>query len=662
MPDAAPDSPLQQAAVTAAAKDDGFNWGYDPFHYTTPEGSYATDPQGTTRILEYREMVQALKQTELGVVVDVVYNHTAAAGQADTSVLDQVVPGYYQRLLEDGSLATSTCCANTATEHVMMQKLMVDSVVTWATAYKVDGFRFDLMGHHSKQNLLDVRAALDGLTVAADGVDGKKIYVYGEGWNFGEVADDARFEQATQANMAGTGIGTFNDRLRDGVRGGGPFDDNPRVQGFGSGLLSDPNGDAVNGDEAAQRDRLLLGMDQVKVGMAGNLAGYTFLDRTGAIVTGAGVDYNGSPTGYTADPQENILYVSAHDNETLFDSLAFKLPQGTPMADRVRAQQLSLSTVALGQGVSFFHAGTDMLRSKSLDRNSYDSGDWFNTLDFSYESTNFGVGLPPAPDNEAKWDYMRPLLEDPSVKPARADIEASVERFRDLLEVAGSSPLFSLTTAEQVQQKLTYLDGSEVPGLIVMHLDDTVGEPVDPALDRVVTVINATDAEQVWTAEALADAGLVLSPVQAGGADPVVKQATFTSGTFTVPARTTAVFVEPTTLTVDVTARGVVNPRSRGAISFTVLSEPGFAPVTDVVVDTLRFGVTGQEDSVVGCEAVRDLNRDGVRDLACTARVPLTGVAPGDTELLLTGTTTAGARLEGTVEIRTIPTGKGPRS
>ena len=220
--------------------------------------------------------------------------------------------------------------------------------------------------------------------------------------------------------MAGTGIGTFNDRLRDAVRGGGPFDEDPRAQGFGSGLLSDDNGarylkgdlkgQPVNGDEVAQRDELLLSMDQIKVGMAGNLAGYTFVDRNGETVTGADVDYNGSPTGYTADPQENILYVSAHDNETLFDSLAFKLPQGTSMADRVRMQQLSLSTVALGQGVSFFHAGTDMLRSKSLDRNSYDSGDHFNALDFSYESNNFGVGLPPARDNESKWSYMTPLL------------------------------------------------------------------------------------------------------------------------------------------------------------------------------------------------------------------------------------------------------------
>jgi hypothetical protein len=206
------------------------------------------------------------------------------------------------------------------------------------------------------------------------------------------VANDARFVQATQLNMAGTGIGTFNDRLRDAVRGGGPFDENPRVQGFGSGCCPTRTATPVNGDEAKQRADLLLDMDQIRVGMAGNLRDYTFVDRTGKTVKGSEVDYNGSPTGYTADPQENVLYVSAHDNETLFDSLAFKLPQGTSMADRVRMQQLSLSTVALGQGVSFFHAGTDMLRSKSLDRNSYDSGDHFNVLDFSYGTNNFGVG------------------------------------------------------------------------------------------------------------------------------------------------------------------------------------------------------------------------------------------------------------------------------
>ena len=245
-----PASTEQQACVMAVADTDGFNWGYDPWHYTVPEGSYATDPNGAPRTLEFRQMVKALNEAGLRVVMDVVYNHTNASGQAAKSVLDRVVPGYYHRLNADGAVETSTCCQNTATEHAMMEKLMVDSVVTWAKQYKVDGFRFDLMGHHSKANMLAVRHALDELTPTRDGVDGSKIYLYGEGWNFGEVANDARFEQATQANMAGTGIGTFNDRLRDAVRGGGPFDGDPGIQGFGSGLSYDPNGNPINGTPA----------------------------------------------------------------------------------------------------------------------------------------------------------------------------------------------------------------------------------------------------------------------------------------------------------------------------------------------------------------------------------------------------------------------------
>ncbi|MBM4796524.1 DUF3372 domain-containing protein, partial [Streptomyces sioyaensis] len=220
----APDSERQQDCVTKTAARDAYNWGYDPLHYTVPEGSYASDPEGTARTVEFRRMVQGLNGAGLRTVMDVVYNHTAASGQDPHSVLDRIVPGYYQRLMDDGSVATSTCCSGTATEHTMMGKLVVDSVVTWAKEYKVDGFRFDLMGHQPKANILAVRKALDALTPAKDGVDGRSVILYGEGWNFGEAANDARFVQATQKNMAGTGIATFSDRARDAVRGGGPFD------------------------------------------------------------------------------------------------------------------------------------------------------------------------------------------------------------------------------------------------------------------------------------------------------------------------------------------------------------------------------------------------------------------------------------------------------
>jgi pullulanase-type alpha-1,6-glucosidase len=538
-----PASEEQQACVSAIAAKDGFNWGYDPLHYGTPEGSYSTNPEDATRTLEFREMVAALNKAGARVIQDVVYNHTSGAGQNSVQNLDRIVPGYYHRLNPDtGTVETSTCCANTATEHAMMGKLMTDTLVSLAKTYKLDGFRFDLMGHHSKQNLLDVRAALDKLTLQKDGVDGKNIYLYGEGWNFGEVANNARFEQASQLNMAGTGIGTFTDRLRDAVRGGGPFDDDPRVQGFASGLFTDPNASPANGSADAQLQSLLLAQDQIKVGLTGNLAGYTFTDRTGATVKGSDVPYNGQPAGYTQDPQEAITYVEAHDNETLFDALAFKLPQATTMAERIRMQHLALSTTALGQGVSFWHAGTEALRSKSLDRNSYDSGDWFNAMDHTDAGNGFGKGLPPITDNGSKYQFMKPLLEDPALKPTTAELAIARAGAAELLKIRKSSPLFHLGTAELVQQKISFPLGgpSQTPGVIVMKIDDTVGTDIDPALKGLVVVFNASD--EATTQSLPGTAGYALHPVQANGTDAVVKTASFKAGNFTVPARTVAVF------------------------------------------------------------------------------------------------------------------------
>jgi pullulanase-type alpha-1,6-glucosidase len=539
-----PDSEQQQACVGQVKDADGYNWGYDPFHYNVPEGSYATNPDGPARTRELRQAVAGINHAGLRVVVDVVYNHTPAAGTNRYSVLDQIVPGYYQRLLEDGTVANSTCCANTAPEHLMMGKLVVDSVVLWARQYKVDGFRFDLMGHHPKANMLAVRKALDELTVQRDGVDGKRILLYGEGWDFGEVSGNQRFEQATQRNMAGTGIATFSDRLRDAVRGGGPFDANPRLQGFGSGLYTDPNGDPVNGSETDQRNRLLYYHDVVQLGLAGNLRSYTFTASDGRTVTGEQVDYNGSPAGYTAAPAEAVTYVDAHDNEILYDALAFKLPQGIAAADRSRMQTLSLATTVLGQGTGFVAAGSDLLRSKSLDRNSYNSGDWFNAIRWNCRSGNgFGHGLPPAADNADKWPYARPLLADPALVPDCGEITASAERYADLLAVRWSSPVFALPTAEEVQRRLAFpLAGpAATPGVITMTLD---ARGVDRRWKSIVVVFNATPQQQTQRVDALAGARIALHPVQAKGADAVARRARFDAGTFTVPPRTVAVFVQ----------------------------------------------------------------------------------------------------------------------
>ncbi|MET9900842.1 pullulanase-type alpha-1,6-glucosidase [Streptomyces sp. NPDC006446] len=529
----AADSEKQQECVAKTAAKDAYNWGYDPYHYTVPEGSYATDPDGTRRTVEFRDMVKSLNEDGLRVVMDVVYNHTAASGQADTSVLDRIVPGYYQRLLADGSVANSTCCANTATENAMMGKLVVDSIVTWAKEYKVDGFRFDLMGHHPKANILAVRKALDALTPAKDGVDGKKIILYGEGWNFGEVADDARFVQATQKNMAGTGIATFSDRARDAVRGGGPFDSDPGIQGFASGLYTDPNSSTSNGTPAEQKARLLHYQDLIKVGLTGNLAGYRFTDSAGKEVKGSEVDYNGQPAGYADAPGDALAYADAHDNESLFDALTYKLPATTSAADRARMQVLAMATATLSQGPSLSQAGSDLLRSKSLDRNSFDSGDWFNAVHWNCQDGNgFGRGLPPATDNASKWPYATPLL--PSVKVGCGQIDGASAAYQDLQRIRTGESVFSLSTAGQVQSTLSFpLSGKdETPGVITVRLGD------------LVIVFNATPEKQEQTVGSQAGKAYALHPAQASGADPIVKSSSYAekTGTFAVPARTVAVF------------------------------------------------------------------------------------------------------------------------
>ncbi|CAM5675408.1 MULTISPECIES: pullulanase-type alpha-1,6-glucosidase [Streptomyces] len=532
------DSERQQECVGKVAGRDAYNWGYDPFHYTVPEGSYASDPDSPrARTVEFRRMVQGLNGAGLRTVMDVVYNHTAASGQGALSVLDRIVPGYYHRLLDDGSVATSTCCANTAPEHLMMGRLVVDSIVTWAKQYKVDGFRFDLMGHHPKANILAVRKALDALTVAKDGVDGKAIVLYGEGWNFGEVANDARFVQATQRNMAGTGIATFNDRSRDAVRGGGPFDADPRVQGFASGLYTAPNPSPANGTPADQRARLLHYQDLIKVGLTGNLAGYTFTDTSGRTVKGSEVDYNGAPAGYAAAPGDALAYADAHDNETLYDALAYKLPQPTSPADRARMQVVALGVAALSQGPALSQAGSDLLRSKSLDRNSFESGDWFNALHWDCRDGNgFGRGLPPAADNKDKWPYARPLLADPALRPGCTEITAASAAYRDLLRIHAAEPVFGLGSAAAVQEALSFpLSGTaETLGVVTMRLG------------KLVVVFNATQHRQVQRVPALAGQRYGLHRVQARGADPVVKAASYEkrTGTFAVPGRTVAVFAE----------------------------------------------------------------------------------------------------------------------
>ncbi|HEY0992206.1 MAG TPA: pullulanase-type alpha-1,6-glucosidase, partial [Kofleriaceae bacterium] len=544
IPDAAPDSEAQQAAVAAVRDQDCFNWGYDPFHYTSPEGSYATDAgDGASRIREMRAMVMALHDAGLRVGMDVVYNHTSASGQSDRSVLDRAVPGYYHRLSATGDVEHSTCCENTAAENLMMGKLMIESVVTWATQYDIDSFRFDLMSFHPRPLMEQLKARVDAAT-------GRDIFVIGEGWNFGEVANGARFVQASQLSLNGSGIATFSDRARDFIRGGGPFDGGQSLvqnQGFVNGEFYDDNG---SGGGKTRADLLRAG-DLVKVGLAGSIRDYRLVTSTDQTLELQQIDYFGQPAGYVSDPQEVVNYMENHDNQTLFDNNVYKLPLSTSREDRARVQLLAAALTAFSQGVAYFHAGVDTLRSKSMDRNSFNSGDWFNRLDWSYTDNNFGAGAPLASDNGDNWPIIKPLLANPAIKPAPADIRWTRDAFRDLLEIRASSPLFHLPTAAEIKQRLVFYNtgSAQEPTVIAAHID---GRGLDRHLghadDDLIYLVNVDRTAHTLTIAAEKDKRYRLHPVHrrfdATDRRPATSAAyDRATGAFTIPPRTAVVFV-----------------------------------------------------------------------------------------------------------------------
>lgn len=504
--------------VVEALKDiDGYNWGYDPVLFNVPEGSYATDPQGTARILEIRRMFQSLHEMGLRVVMDVVYNHTSDEGaDGDFSVFDRIVPGYYYRRHPiTGSIERASCCSDTAAEKAMMAKFIEDSTVFWADNYKVDGFRFDWMSLHPTSVMQDTLAAVQAVD--------PDTYIYGEGWGPGSGSAPDTFELSTQNNMAGTGIGTFNDRMRDPLRN----------------LHISSGGD----------------LTRLRAGLAGNLAEYQLVLDSGVTVEA------GSQGAYTADPQESINYASVHDNMTLWDHMnqGGVLPEGadTTTTNRVRMSVQAHSLVLLSQGVPFVHMGGDLLRSKSLTHNSYNSGDWYNYVDFTKASNNWNKGLPlegPADD------VVREAVADENARPSGEQIEHASTLFNEFVQISASSPLFSLQDAVDVVDRVGFhnIGKTAVPNLIVMSIDDGVGEvtnsagearaDLDPNVDAIVVVFNgSTEAQSISVRTA---SGFALHSVQQSSADSVVQGASFEApmdsdgGTFTVPALTTAVFVK----------------------------------------------------------------------------------------------------------------------
>lgn len=496
------DSPLPQEEIGRVKALDSWNWGYDPFHYFAPEGSYAVKTFGGERVREFRELVAGLHRKGLRVVIDIVFNHTFASGLARESVLDKLVPNYYYRMDAAGQVRNTSCCSDTASERWMMEKLMRDSVESWRAHYKIDGFRFDLMNLHGVATMEHLR----------DDIRAKdpSILLYGEAWPFGSLLERDPREAYTMANSYGRSIGVFNDRFRDAARGGTTDHKEKSDQGFLTGLYYDFNHEPSNKntplDANGQRDKLLLLTDVVRVGLAGNLRDYRFRDRHGDWTKGGDLVFRGSPTGTAANPEDTITYISAHDGYTLFDALQAKLPYHTPVRtpgtasarERLERQILGVGLLAVAQGMPFFDSGIEILRSKSGDQNSYDSGDWFNRLDWSKQSNGWGIGMPPYASNPSDWPFWRPRLADPEVLVGPNEIQAMNQAFLDLVRVRKNSPLFRLSTGDEVNARVRFLETeagpTQVPGLIVMEvLDEVAGQNLDPKFSRMLVAVNVTN-------------------------------------------------------------------------------------------------------------------------------------------------------------------------
>ena len=313
---------------------DEFNWGYDPKNYNVPEGSYSTDPfNGNTRITEFKQMIMALHHAGIGVIMDVVYNHTFTA---PGGWFEMTVPGYYYRLKADGSFSDGSGCGNeTASDHLMYRKYMIDSILYWTNEYHIDGFRFDLMGVHDVTTMNEIRKALDTRVQG-----GSKIIMYGEPWTGGDLSTKATTGVKSNVKLLDNRIGAFNDMFRDAVKG---HVFNANEPGF-----------VQTGSEKGN----------VMAGIVGNCLSDQF-----------------------NQPSQTVTYTSAHDNFTLYDKLVLSVKNDDSFNDRddnlVEMNKMSAALVLTSQGISFMQAGEEFARTKQGDENSFISSTKLNQLDWN---------------------------------------------------------------------------------------------------------------------------------------------------------------------------------------------------------------------------------------------------------------------------------------
>ncbi len=331
-----------------------FNWGYDPQNYNVPEGSFSSDPYNAeVRIKEFKKMVSGFHKNGIGVILDVVYNHTGMPGEGgntDASNFSLEFPGYYYRQNEDGSYSDASACGNeTASDREMMREFIINSVTYWAEEYHLDGFRFDLMGIHDIETMNAVTEALKEVNPS--------IFVYGEGWTAGEspLPIEKRALKAHTKQMPA--ITAFSDDIRDGIKGS-VFDD--QSTGFVSG--------AQNTEES------------IKFGVVGSIQ-HPQIDYKA-------VNYSDAP--WTNEPWQAISYVSCHDNHTIYDKLHVSRRDASE-EDIIAMDKLANAIVLTSQGIPFIHAGAEMLRTKNEEHNSYNLPDIINQLDWSRKTTYHNV-------------------------------------------------------------------------------------------------------------------------------------------------------------------------------------------------------------------------------------------------------------------------------
>lgn len=319
-----------------------YNWGYDPVLYNSPEGSYATDPNGVSRIVEYKAMIQTLHSNNIGVIFDAVYNHTFRTGFLNKfSIFDKIVPYYFYRLNDDGKYYNGSGCKNdVATERPMVRKFILDSVLYWVKEYHVDGFRFDLMGIMDKGTICDVHNMVKSINPNA--------IIYGEGWNIPTGLPES--ERMTQANVQNTGVGAFNDGIRNCLVGNTLENKSlGYVQGVDTPILIDKLKKQIEGAVTGGNDD-----DQIPV----------------------------------ASPNESINYASCHDNLCLWDKIKASLPKD-PDEKTIKRDMLAFGIVMTSQGVPFFAEGDEFGRTKQGNDNSYKCNEPFvNPIDWSFKTKN----------------------------------------------------------------------------------------------------------------------------------------------------------------------------------------------------------------------------------------------------------------------------------